>query len=58
MAWKIKFHKSALKFLKSLEDKRQDQIRKRFNELLIYLDKGVFPYNRLDIKRMRGEMEG
>jgi len=24
----------------------------------MYLDKGVFPYNRLDIKRMRGKWEG
>ena len=55
MAWKIKFHKNALKFLKNLEDKRQNQIKKRLNELLTYLDKGVFPYNRLDIKRMRGK---
>jgi len=58
MAWKTKFSRRSLKFLESLDNHRQSGIKERLNELLAYLDKGIFPYGHLDIKKLGGKWKG
>mgnify|MGYP003885876995 CR=1 FL=1 len=56
--WKLRLHRSARKFLETLDPSQRSRVAERLNDLLTYLEKGTLPYARLDIKRLRGEWEG
>ena len=58
MAWKIKIHRRALRFLEELPEDRRRLIEEKLQVLLEALECGVIPYRRLDIRRLRGEWKG
>ncbi|GEM_PF-323628 len=58
MEWTIKFHKNAKKFLRNLEERKRNRILHRLKELRESLSKGVIPWKRLHIRKLRGEWEG
>lgn len=57
MAWKINFRKDTLKFLLTQEMAIQERIRRSLNTFLDYLNKGVFPFNEMDIKKLKGKQK-
>ena len=55
MAWKLSFKKDALKILSKQSSDTQERIKTSIRNLLNHLDRGVFPLNEMDIKKLRGE---
>jgi mRNA interferase RelE/StbE len=58
MEWKIRIHRKALKFLEELPGYKRSLIEERLRELLEALGRGILPYRRLDIRKLRGEWKG
>ena len=58
MEWKIRIHRKALKFLKELPSDKRSLVEGRLRELLEALERGILPYRRLDIRKLRGEWRG
>jgi len=58
MEWRIKYHRDAKKFLEKLDKNRRRLILDRLEELKRYLQDGIIPIRRLDIKKLRGKWEG
>jgi mRNA interferase RelE/StbE len=55
MAWQIKFKKQTLKVLSKEDKDTQERIKTSLNTFLDYLDRGIFPFNKMDIKRLKGK---
>ena len=55
MEWRIRIHRKALKFLHELDPAEKSRVEDKLAELLLYLDKGLIPYKRLVIKRLKGK---
>jgi mRNA-degrading endonuclease RelE of RelBE toxin-antitoxin system len=51
----VKIHRRALRFLEELPRNRRRLVEERIRELVESLERGVLPYRRLDIRRLRGE---
>ena len=58
MEWRIRIHRKALKFLEELSSDKRSLVEGRLRELLEALERGVLPYRRLDIRKLRGEWRG
>jgi len=57
--WKLKVYRSALKFLEErIQKSEREHIIEKLKELLDSLEKGVIPYSRLDIKKLKGKWRG
>lgn len=58
MAWAIKFKKETFKFLVKQDFDTQARIKSSLNLLLSRLDEGVFPFNEMDIRKLKGKRKG
>lgn len=58
MEWKIRIHRKALKFLEELPSDKRSLVEGRLKELLEALERGILPYRRLDLRKLRGEWRG
>ena len=58
MEWRIRIHRRANRFLESLPEDRRRSVEEKLRELVDALERGVLPYRRLDIRRLKGEWEG
>jgi len=58
MAWKVEFKKETLRFLARQNTDIQERIRKSLNLFLDYLEKGIFPFREMDIRRLKGKRKG
>ncbi len=58
MEWQIRIHRRAIHFLESLPEDRRRNVEEKLRELADALERGVLPYRRLDIRRLKGEWEG
>ncbi len=57
MGWRIRIHRRANRFLESLSEDRRRSVEEKLRELVDSLERGVLPYQRLDIRRLKGEWE-
>jgi mRNA interferase RelE/StbE len=56
---KLRFSKSAVKFLEKLDAKNINRIREKLAGLLHLIDEqGVIPFAELDIKKLKGDWDG
>ncbi len=56
---RIKFNKSAVKFLNNLSSKEQAKIKEKLNFLVLMIsDNGIIPFQKLDIKTLKGNWDG
>jgi mRNA interferase RelE/StbE len=55
VAWKISFKKETFKFLSKQDTDTQERIRTSLNSLLDYLERGIFPFNEMDIRKLKGQ---
>ncbi len=58
MAWQVKIHCRAHRFLEDLPGDWRRLVEDKLRELVEALDHGVLPYRRLDIRKLRGKWEG
>ena len=58
MEWQVKIHRRAYQFLENLSTDKRRLVEAKIEELVRALERGVLPYRRLDIHRLRGEWEG
>ncbi len=58
MEWRIRIHRRADRFLESLPEDKRRSVREKLRELVDALERGVLPYRRLDIRKLKGEWEG
>ena len=58
MEWRIRIHRKALKFLHELDPAEKSRVEDKLAELLSHIEKGLIPYKRLDIKRLKGKWHG
>ena len=58
MEWQVKIHRKAYRFLESLPEDRRRIVEEMLRELVEALERGVLPYHRLDIRKLRGEWKG
>ncbi|MET1159510.1 MAG: type II toxin-antitoxin system RelE/ParE family toxin [Thermoprotei archaeon] len=58
MEWKIRIHRKALKFFEEIPGDKRSLVEERLSELLEALERGILPYRRLDIRKLRGEWKG
>ena len=57
MEWRIRIHRRANRFLESLSEDGRRSVEEKLRELVDSLERGVLPYQRLDIRRLKGEWE-
>jgi len=57
MGWVIKLHKNARKFLEKLEEKERNKVLNKLKDLKESLEKGVIPWRRLHVRKLKGEWE-
>jgi len=55
LEWRIRIHRRANRFLESLSEDRRRSVEEKLRELVDSLERGVLPYQRLDIRRLKGE---
>jgi len=55
---RIKFSKSAIKFLEKQSAKNKDRIRLKIRALVLSLEEGIIPFKELDIKKLDGKWKG
>ncbi|MBW4553238.1 MAG: type II toxin-antitoxin system RelE/ParE family toxin [Aphanocapsa sp. GSE-SYN-MK-11-07L] len=56
---KLKFSKSAIKFLEKLDAKNANKIRERLATLLHSIEEnGIIPFTELDLKKLKGDWDG
>ena len=56
---KVKFSKSAIKFLEKLKDKDKERIRANIKFLVSAIEEaGIIPFRELDLKRLEGNWKG
>ncbi len=56
---KIKFSKSALKFIEKLKEREKEKVRLKLKSLFISLEEqGIIPFKELDIKKLDGKWYG
>jgi mRNA interferase RelE/StbE len=56
---KLRFSKSAVKFLEKIDTKDVNRIREKLAGLLHLIDEqGVIPFTELDIKKLKGDWDG
>ena len=58
MAWQVRIHRKAHRFLEDLPEDRRRLVEEKLRELVEALEHGILPYRRLDIRRLRGKWEG
>ncbi|AAB90153.1 type II toxin-antitoxin system RelE family toxin [Archaeoglobus fulgidus] len=58
MAWKVRYHKKAIKFLEKLDEGKRSILLSKIQELVNSLESGVLPIQRMDIKRLKGVWDG
>ncbi len=58
MEWRIKIHRRANRFLEGLPEDKRRSVEEKLRELVDALGRGVLPYRRLDIRKLKGEWEG
>ena len=55
----VKFRKQAVKFLQKARPEEAARIQDQINQLYKSVsDRGIIPFNELDIKKMKGKWEG
>ena len=52
---KIKFSKSAVKFLEKQNEKTKERIRLKLKGLTLTIESGIIPFRDMNIKRLHGE---
>jgi mRNA interferase RelE/StbE len=56
---KLRFSKSAVKFLAKIDTKDVNRIREKLANLLHLIEEqGIIPFTELDIKKLRGDWDG
>ncbi|MCP5102044.1 MAG: type II toxin-antitoxin system RelE/ParE family toxin [bacterium] len=55
---RIRFSKSALKFLEKINKKKEEKIRLLLKKLSIAAEEGIIPFKELKIKKLEGKWKG
>jgi mRNA interferase RelE/StbE len=56
---KLRFSKSAVKFLAKIDTKDVNRIRAKLDSLLRLIEEqGIIPFTELDIKKLKGDWDG
>jgi mRNA interferase RelE/StbE len=56
---KLRFSKSAVKFLEKIDTKNVSRIREKLASLLHLIEEqGIIPFTELDIKKLKGDWDG
>jgi mRNA-degrading endonuclease RelE of RelBE toxin-antitoxin system len=55
---RIRFSKSAVKFLGKVNKKKEEKIRLMLKKLLLAVEEGIVPFTELKIKKLDGKWKG
>lgn len=58
MAWHVRIHRKAHRFLRDLPEDRRRLVEDKLRELVEALERGVLPHRGLDVRKLRGKWEG